>query len=343
VARPLRIDLENGWYHVINRGLERRRIFQAAADFDRFIRVLGELPARFGVRVHAYALMPNHYHLLIQTPNANLSQAIQWLNVSYSIWFNRKRHRVGPLFQGRFKAVLVAPDGAHLQVSRYLHLNPVRTQRFELSKGQPATEGPTPAALIEARVQHLRAYHWSSFAFYCGLKLVPAWLTTGSLLELMGGDTEAQRRRAYRHYVEEPVRAGVEGSILDGALTELVVGSKGFVAAMLARAKGEKAQHRVVQRRNRELSWGEIQAAVATAKHQPWEDFCNRRGDVGRDLALLVARRFGRYSLAELGGLVGVSYAAVAQAVSKTENRLAKDQEAATLFLAIQKHLKLKT
>ena len=88
MVRPLRIDLKDGWYHVINRGIERRRIFQAAGDFDHFMRVLGELPTRFGVLVHAYALMPNHYPLLIQTPEANLSRAIQWLNVSYSVWFN---------------------------------------------------------------------------------------------------------------------------------------------------------------------------------------------------------------------------------------------------------------
>ena len=103
VARPLRIALKHGWYHVINRGLERRRIFQAKADFDRFIGVLGQLPSRFGVLVHAYALMPNHYHLLVQTPEANLSQAIQWLNASYSVWFNRKHYRVGPPFRGASK------------------------------------------------------------------------------------------------------------------------------------------------------------------------------------------------------------------------------------------------
>jgi putative transposase len=343
MARPLRIDLKDGWYHVINRGLERRRIFEAKADFDRFIRVLGELPARFGVLVHAYALMPN-YHLLVQTPEANLSRAIQWLNVCYSVWFNRKRQRVGPLFQGRFKAILVAPDGSHLQVSRYVHLNPVRTRRFGLSKEKPpvAEEGPTPEALIEARVRHLSAYPWSSFAFYCGLKTPPPWLTTEPLLEMLGGATEAQRRRAYRQYVEAPVRAGLEDSLLNEALTGLVVGSKRFVAAMLALAKGDRAQQQAVQRLHRDLAWEAIQAAVVSAKQEPWEAFCNRRGDVGRDLALMVARRFGRYSLAELGGLVGVSYAAVAQAIAKAEKRLTADKDTARLFSTIQEYLKLK-
>jgi putative transposase len=93
MARPLRIVIEDGWYHVINRGIERRSIFRSAADSGRFLQLLAQLPTRFGLLVHCYALMPNHYHLLVQTPQANLSQAVQWLNVSYSVWFNRKHHR----------------------------------------------------------------------------------------------------------------------------------------------------------------------------------------------------------------------------------------------------------
>ena len=139
------------------------------------------------------------------------------------------------------------------------------------------------------------------------------------------------------------MRAGLEDSILDGALTELVVGSKRFVAAMLALAKGDQAQQQAVQRRNRDLSWEAIQAAVVSAKQEPWEAFCNRRGDLGRALALVVARRFGCYSLAKLGGLVGVSYAAVAQAISKAEKRITTDKATASLFSAIQEYLKLKT
>jgi putative transposase len=342
MARPLRIDLEDGWYHVVNRGIERRRIFQGVADFARFIEVLEELPTRFAVLVHAYALMPNHYHLLLQTPKANLSQAMQWLNVSYSVWFNRKHRRVGPLFQGRFKGILLAAEGPPLEVSRYIHLNPVRTRRFDLSKDQTSLPEQTPAALIRERLQFLRTYRWSSFGSYGGLTTPLPWLTTQTLLGFMGGKTEAQRRKAYQGYVEEPVRAGIEDTILDRALTPLVVGGKEFVSEMLAMAKGEKATHRAAQRQNRDLTWSQIQKAVAAAKQQPWEDFCNRRGDLGRELALLVARRYGRYTLAELGALVGVTYAAVAQAVAKAENRVSKDKETGKLFLAIQEKLQLK-
>src|SRR5260221_5630132 len=98
MARPLRIAIEDGWYHVINRGIERRSIFRSPADSRHFLQLLAQLPTRFGLLIHCYALMPNHYHLLVQTPQANLSQAVQWLNVSYSVWFNRKHRRVGPRF-----------------------------------------------------------------------------------------------------------------------------------------------------------------------------------------------------------------------------------------------------
>jgi REP element-mobilizing transposase RayT len=85
MARPLRLDIEGGWYHVMNRGLEKRRIFPDQRANEHFLELLGVMPARFGLKIHAYVLMGNHYHLQVETPKANLSQAIQWLNVSYSV------------------------------------------------------------------------------------------------------------------------------------------------------------------------------------------------------------------------------------------------------------------
>ena len=128
MARSLRIDVTHGWYHVLNRGIERRQIFPRAETNLHFPELLGFLPSRFGVRVHAYALMGNHYHLQLETPQANLSRAIQRLNLSYGAWFNRRHQRSGPLFQGRFKAILHDPKSAALEINRYIHLNPVRVK-----------------------------------------------------------------------------------------------------------------------------------------------------------------------------------------------------------------------
>src|SRR6185436_10932209 len=102
MARPLRILIAGGWYHVTARGNERREIFRSDRDRQRFLALVSELPDRYGVGIHAFVLMDNHYHLLVQTAEANLNHAIRWLNVGYAIWFNWKHRRVGHLFQGRY-------------------------------------------------------------------------------------------------------------------------------------------------------------------------------------------------------------------------------------------------
>jgi REP element-mobilizing transposase RayT len=122
MARPLRIERAGGWYHVTGRGNERRAIYRENRDREHFCELLGEMVERFGVRVHAYVLMDNHYHLILELREPNLSRAIQWLNVSYSVRFNRRHGRSGHLFQGRFKSVAVDPEGWGLEVSRYVHL-----------------------------------------------------------------------------------------------------------------------------------------------------------------------------------------------------------------------------
>src|SRR5215471_4310222 len=99
MARPLRIERPGGRYHVTARGNERKAIYRNDTDRAHFLEVLAETVERFGIRIHAYVLMDNHYHLLVETPEANLSRAMQWLNVSYSMWFKRRHRRAGHLFQ----------------------------------------------------------------------------------------------------------------------------------------------------------------------------------------------------------------------------------------------------
>src|SRR5262245_41826146 len=107
MARPLRVERAGAWYHVTSRGNERREIFYQNSDRRHFLGLLQELVEMFHLRLHAYVLMPNHYHLLVEIQTPNLSKAMQWLNVSYAVWFNRRHGRIGHLFQGRFKSVLV--------------------------------------------------------------------------------------------------------------------------------------------------------------------------------------------------------------------------------------------
>ena len=110
MVRPLRVEYPSAFYHVIHRGNARENIFISDRDCEKFLEYLAKAVDRFEIKIHTYCLMTNHYHLLIETPQANLSRAVKWINVSYAAYFNRKRGRSGHLFQGRFKSILVDAD-----------------------------------------------------------------------------------------------------------------------------------------------------------------------------------------------------------------------------------------
>src|SRR5881394_3523980 len=136
MARPLRVLMAGGWYHVSSRGNRRAALFLHEADRRRFLGLASEVPERFGVEIHAFVLMDNHYHLVVRTPEPNLSHAIRWLNVSYSSWFNWSHHKCGPVFQGRFKAIVIEDEAGVVEVARYVHLNPVRLGGLGLGKAE---------------------------------------------------------------------------------------------------------------------------------------------------------------------------------------------------------------
>jgi len=195
MARPLRVDIEGGWYHVTARGDHRQVIFRDDRDHGHFVELLEEMSERFRVGVMAYVCMGNHYHVMVRTPDANLSRAIQWLNISYSVWFNKRHQEAGHVFQGRFKSIVVEGEAWGLELSGYLHLNPVRIKALGQGKRQRAADRagvsrrPT-AEEVERRLEKLRGYRWSSYranAGYCGK---PPWLD----MELRWGRWSLPRR-----------------------------------------------------------------------------------------------------------------------------------------------------
>jgi putative transposase len=147
MSRPLRIEYENAWYHVMNRGANGQLIYQHDAHRELFLTLLEEIQVRYGVELHAYCLMGNHYHLLVRTPRANLGRAMRHLDGVYTQHYNKSMSRDGVLFRGRYKACLIDADSYLIEVSRYIHLNPVR------------------AKLISRPEQYL----WSSYRAYIGL------------------------------------------------------------------------------------------------------------------------------------------------------------------------------
>ena len=334
MARPLRINRPGIWYHVTARATERPEIFRHDAQRRHWSELLPEFVERFRLELHAYVLMSNHYHLLLETPEANLSEAMQWLQTSYSMWFNRQAQRVGPLFQGRFKAVVVEPQSWGLAVSRYVHLNPVRIKSLELGKQERSADrlglrGPPSGEVVRERLKRLREYRWSSYRAYVGQEQAPAWLNCQRVLELGGRGSWPARQRAYERYAEEAVRAGLAARPWEQLVGGLLLGSREFVAKT---RKGlglgrEQPQSRQMQPRP---EWRAVVAAVEWVRGMEWQELKGRRGDWGRDLAWYFGRRECGLRLRQLGELSGgVDYATVSAGAKRIERRLLKDQELA--------------
>jgi putative transposase len=333
MARPLRIDVAGGWYHVTARGIERRAIYRDDRDRGHFLELIEEAVSRFGVVVHAYVLMSNHYHLVVETPSPNLSAALQWVNVSYSVWFNRRRGRVGPLFQGRFKALVVEAGSYAVELSRYVHLNPVRVRRLGLDKGAQARHaagfGTAPSGeLARERVRQLRGYRWSSYRAYVGLAPRPEWLVTERVLEMCGGGNNARGRQQYREFVEAAAREGMAESPWERLEAGLVLGGKEFVARMRRLAKGNVQQQPALRALRRHCALADAVRYVEQLKGQRWEEFRDEHGDWGRDMVLWLGRKLCRVKLRQLADLAGVTTeASVAVAVKRLDERLVQEAD----------------
>ncbi len=160
MARPLRIEYPDAWYHVMNRGANRKRIFFKDNDYDLFINVLKEACNLFNVYISAYCLISNHYHIVVHTPEGNLSRFMRHVNGVYTQRYNRKYRKDGPLFRGRYKAILIQAEEYLTHVVKYVHFNPLKANI----------------------VNNLRDYKWSSHPAYLKGKSDKEWLDINNLL-----------------------------------------------------------------------------------------------------------------------------------------------------------------
>jgi putative transposase len=202
MARPLRIEYDGALYHVTSRGNDRKPIFKEDSDRELFLSTLTHVNERFHWICHAYCLMNNHYHLVIETPDGNLSKGMRQLNGVYTQTFNKRHRRTGHVFQGRFKAILVQKDSHLLEVCRYVVLNPVRAKT----------------------VSHPRQWQWSSYHATVGIAAVNGCLTVDDILTHFG-----QRRAIAQETYCEFVQAGIGGtSIWDDLEAQSLLGVEGF-------------------------------------------------------------------------------------------------------------------
>ena len=326
MVRPLRRAVADGWYHVFARGNERREIFGGERDREHFLELLGALSERYRLRLHAYALMENHYHAVVQTPEANLSAAMQWFHGSYAAWYNAKHDRVGPLFQGRYRAIPVENGAWAYTLSLYVHLNPLRIAGLGLDKAGRVAESkgwrvPTAAQVTE-RLRRLREYRWSSYRVYAGYGVAPAWLETETLLQLAHREP-ARRPAAYRQAARGLLSHGVEPSQAERLRDAVALGSAEF-AARVRRLAGGGSLDGIEGKRElrRRVSVQSVRQATETVMGAPWEAFAQRYGNWGCALFLWGARHLCGLTLREAGRQAGgMQFSTVSTAVRRLEKR----------------------
>ena len=208
MPRPLRVEFENAHYHVMNRSVAGRSVFASPACYQAFLDILGEACFRYGLMVHAYCLAHNQYHLLLKTPKGNLSRVMRHINGVYTQRYNRVNDTDGPLFKGRFKAVLVEPDDALLKLSQFIHNRPI--------------------AIKKPVVKHLVDYPWSSYPAYIGKAAPLSWLSQDTLFAMLECEEKAQ---GYANYMS----SGMGEEVLQWygkSHLPSVIGSKKFKASL---------------------------------------------------------------------------------------------------------------
>jgi REP element-mobilizing transposase RayT len=307
MARPLRIDIEEGLYHVTSRGWERRVVARDDRDRQRWFDLLDRVATRCGWRVFAWVLLGNHFHLYLRTPQPNLSAGMHDLNSGYASGFNRRYRRCGALFQGRFKAILVEDESHALELTRYIHLNPVRARLVERPED----------------------YGWSSYQDFLGVRKAPAYLDWESVLGELARD-RSRARGAYRRFVEAGLSEPPK-SPLDAAVGGMFLGSGEWVDRWRRRLSEEPVREGVPAQR--QLAWRpsleEVVAAVSKAFDVERSDLLaiRRRGNEARSAAIYLARLLTDEAVGAIGEYFGgVSTAAISKIVARAENRREEDR-----------------
>ena len=226
MPRPWRIRFTGAKYHVTSRGNGRAVVFYGGEDHERFLEQLDDALEKDLVQLYAYVLMPNHYHLLVETPYGNIQRFMQRLNTAYGMYFRYKHSRPGHCFQGRYGAKLVAGDDYIIRLARYIHLNPVKVSGMEARSRQE-------------KIEYLNGYEWSSYREYAGLA-EPEGRTNLRWLELMGGRTRRGRCAAYRRYIERMIEGEDEELKEADAASRYAVGDHEFVEQVTEELRGKR-------------------------------------------------------------------------------------------------------
>ena len=322
MTRAWRIEYEGALYHVLSRGNDRRNIVVDDKDRNLFLDAVGEMSQRFEVDICAYVLMDNHYHLLMRTRRANLSKSMQWLGATYTKRLNTRHFRSGHLFQGRFKNMLVQNDAYLLELSYYIHRNPVRA----------------------GMVKRLSSYKWSSYRAYAYDNQQREWLNTELLLSqfLNVADRHLAYREAAQKYAKEEQR------IWEDLRHGIFLGTKKFVQKIKKRYLPDIPHGEIPRQRQLSKSLDAdallIQAAeILNCKLEQFRKAARvpQSEILDRDMLLYLLWQSGQLTNVQIAEKFGLTYSAVSRRVSVFKNMLGKNKTLQNKFNRVKSLIKI--
>lgn len=313
MSRPYRLQSKDCFYHVTSRGDDRKTIFSSEGDYKKFLEYISLAKAKFKFYVYAYCLMTNHYHLLLETAQANISRIMHYINGSYTIYYNTKHKCSGHLFQGRFKSLVVDKDSYFQELSRYIHLNPVKAKIAE-----------TP-----------EAYPWSSYKGYLGKKD-----------PILDCDRAKQYLNMDINYYQQFVLEGKSNSVdpFKKVYAGFLLGSTQFIKEKLKDLKDRPVSEEISYRGN--ISEGVdidlITREVGRRYHKEAPELyaSKKKPLFAKKVAIYLAKRLTCLSNAEIGSRFNITYSAVSKAAGDVERRRIEDKNVSREVMELISHFK---
>jgi REP element-mobilizing transposase RayT len=296
MARPLRITFPGAFYHVTSRGNERKAVFKSIRDRKKFLEYLDSATQRYDALIHAYCMMDNHYHLLLETPSGNLSQIMRHINGAYTTYFNVRRGRSGHLFQGRYKAILVDIDEYAKELSRYIHLNPVRAKIVE-----------TP-----------EEYDWSSYQFYIGKQEPARWLYRDFILGYFGKKI-ASAQKGYQKFVNALAFQEYD-SPLEQVVSSTLLGSADFIAFIKDNYLSAKKPDKELPALKELVKKASMQDIFETVELIFTQDRA-----LARNVKMYLCQKYTGKKLKEIGLQFGIGESGVSQSCKRVAQKIEKE------------------
>jgi putative transposase len=311
MARSLRIKYEGAIYHITSRGNEKRVIFKSDKDRNKFLKILKDSLKTYNVVLYSYVLMPNHFHFLLETPLANINEFIRQFNITYTYYYNKNYKRVGHLYQGRYRSILVQKENYLNILSRYIHLNPIRIKKFEDS------------SFID-KEKYLTEFKWSSLQGYINNNNRESFIDYKAVLSDYGGDSKRGREN-YRQTLQSDIRSEIEmkKNIVAGCL----LGDDDFVKKI--QEKYLSKNHKEIPAIRKIYNYCLTEDVIKIVSQETGDNFEAIKKERGSKRQILMEMLYSYAGLKgrEIGKILGLDYSTVSVGRKRLRNKIAKDNE----------------